>query len=486
VTKKSSLYSLIILIFCMVFLTRPVLGEDFSNFQSSIKAPTSNQNLLRISENISTATYNVTLLITNWDGTLCLGGLNVSVYDMDGNLILSGLSNSTGHLDLNLDERSYVILVESDGRIVGYQRVYINDSGLIPIKTWSYTLQVTCIDRENKYVSGATVSLYEQVNRLLTNTSGPAASEWSLVSIAKTDVNGSVTFNNVWNGTYKVVVENSKIMGERIVHVTRSEHLIVECRRTSLEIKIVTSTLRERPLYNATVILQDSAGNIAFKGYSDQNGYVRFNNVYVDNYTIFVDWMNVEVYSGTINVEVSNSLALKSSVFEVTLRVVDLSNKPLPRSKIFVRKIGVSRYPGEIRYISEIIKELETDENGLASIMLPSGNYEFSAFNGIYSGKSTVTLASGGLGGESATVIRCNIQLGVWILIFLFSLPLSALSLLLERSKLRKPLEYKRYKNMLMKLESMYSGGLVEYKIYKKLKDEYEAKLMELGGRRGR
>jgi hypothetical protein len=39
---------------------------------------------------------------------------------------------------------------------------------------------------------------------------------------------------------------------------------------------------------------------------------------------------------------------------------------------------------------------------------------------------------------------------------------------------------------MLMKLESMYSGGLVEYRIYRKLKDEYEAKLMELGGRRGR
>jgi hypothetical protein len=468
----------------MSFSTYLALGEDFSDFQSSSNIPPSN--LLRISEDVSSAIYNVTLQLTNWDETLCLGGLNVSVYDMDGNFILSGFSNSTGHLDLNLGGRSYAIIVESDGRIVGYQRIYVNNSGLIPIKTWSYTLQVTCIDKENRYVSGAAVSLYEQVNRPLTNTTSPAVGKWSLVNVAKTDMNGSVTFNNVWNGTYKIVVESSKIMGEQIVHVTKSERLVIECRKTSLEIKIVTSTLRERPLSNATIILQDSAGNIAFKGYSDQNGYIRFNNVYVDNYTIFVDWMNVEVYSGVINVEVSNSFVLKSSVFEVTIRVVDLSNKPLPRSKIFVRKIGISRYPGEIRYLSEIIKELETDENGLAPILLPSGNYEFSAFNGIYSGKSTVTLASGGLGGETATVIRCNIQLGVWILIFLISLPLSMLSLLLERSKLRKPLEYKRYKNMLMKLESMYSGGLVEYRIYRKLKDEYEAKLMELGGRRGR
>jgi hypothetical protein len=39
---------------------------------------------------------------------------------------------------------------------------------------------------------------------------------------------------------------------------------------------------------------------------------------------------------------------------------------------------------------------------------------------------------------------------------------------------------------MLSKLESMYSNGLVEYKIYRKLKEEYEAKLMELGGRKRR
>lgn len=476
-TKYSSAYLLIILYIGLS--TYLVLGEDFSIFQSSeIFSP--DQNLLRFSENASAAIYNVTLLITNWDETLHLGGLNVSIYDMDGNLILSGLSNSTGYLDLKLEEKPYAIMVESNGRIIGYQHVYVNNAGIISIKTWSYTLQITCIDKQNRYVSGATVLLYEEANILPTDITGSTASVWSLVNLAKTDINGSVTFNNVWNGTYKIVVESSKIMGEKIVHVTKSERLVIECRKTSLEIKIVTSTLRERPLSNATVILQDSAGNIALKGYADQEGCIRINNIYVDNYTIFVDWMNVEVYSGVINAGASDSFILKSSVFEVTVRAVDLSNKPLPRSKISVRKMGVGRYLGEL------IKELEADENGLASILLPSGNYEISASSGIYSGKSTVALASGGLGVETAIVIRCNIQLGVWILVFLISLPLSVLSLLLERNKLRKPLEYKRYRNMLMKLESMYSSGLVEYKIYRKLKDEYEAKLMELGGRRGR
>ncbi|MEM3135084.1 MAG: carboxypeptidase-like regulatory domain-containing protein, partial [Candidatus Bathyarchaeia archaeon] len=160
----------------------------------------------------------------------------------------------------------------------------------------------------------------------------------------------------------------------------------------------------------------------------------------------------------------------------VSVKVVDLFNRPLPRSKVFVRRAGIGRYSGEL------VVELETDENGLALSMLPPGTYEISVFSGIYYGKSTVTLTSGGLG--KSITIQCNIQLGVWGLILLVSLPLSALSLLLERRRLRRPLEYRRYKNMLMKLESMYNSGSIEYKIYRKLKDEYEAKLMELGGRR--
>jgi len=54
---------------------------------------------------------------------------------------------------------------------------------------------------------------------------------------------------------------------------------------------------------------------------------------------------------------------------------------------------------------------------------------------------------------------------------------------LLERKRLGKPLEVRRYKNMLSKLESMYKSGLVEYRLYRRLREEYEARLMELSGR---
>ena len=53
----------------------------------------------------------------------------------------------------------------------------------------------------------------------------------------------------------------------------------------------------------------------------------------------------------------------------------------------------------------------------------------------------------------------------------------------MERRKFRKPLEIRKYRKNLLELESMYKQGLVEYKIYRKIKEEYESKVIELGGR---
>jgi hypothetical protein len=65
----------------------------------------------------------------------------------------------------------------------------------------------------------------------------------------------------------------------------------------------------------------------------------------------------------------------------------------------------------------------------------------------------------------------------------LLILPFASFTVILERRKLRTPLEIRRYKNMLSKLEMIYKNGQVEYKIYRKLREEYEARIMELGGR---
>lgn len=80
-------------------------------------------------------------------------------------------------------------------------------------------------------------------------------------------------------------------------------------------------------------------------------------------------------------------------------------------------------------------------------------------------------------------IVHCNMQLNILFLALFVASPLAGLTLLLERRKLRKPIEIRRYRSMLSNLESMYRSGQVEYRLYRKVREEYEAKLMELGGR---
>jgi len=456
IPNRKDLIGAIILIF---FLATP---------QTAVKAVS--QSELPEDENASVnATHNVTLLVSDWDGEHFLSGLNISIYDSNNSLILNGISNDTGCLSIKLEKGSYLVVVKANDKIVGYQELYVNESKTVIIRVQAYALKVTCVDQEENGIGGAVVLLYNLVRDF--NETG-INEEWHLISLAKTNSNGTAFFHSIWNGTYKIVVESGRKIGERILEVNESKHITIKCNRTSLKINIVTST--ERPLSNASVLLQDSTGRVFLRDYTDEKGFVQFNSVYVDNYTIFVDWSGVEVFSGTINTGLNRNLKIRVSVFEVSLRITGLFGEPLPYSKVVLSK----RISG--RYISDI-RELEADRNGFITFLLPPGTYEISCVSGMYLGKISVNLFDNYSG-----VVQCNLHPNVWILLFFVSLPLSILSLLLERSKLRRSLEYRRYQNMLLKLESMYNNGLVEYRIYRKLKEEYETKIMELGGRKRR
>lgn len=336
-------------------------------------------------------------------------------------------------------------------------------------------------------MTGASVLLYEQVMNYSQNSTMEVMPGenvtimWRLIRDAVTDENGTVAFNNIWNGTYKIVVKRSKVIGEKILNISKSEDIMVECQRTYLELKVFASTPTETPLSNATVILQDSAGNTVFRGDTDQDGYIRIDNIYVDEYKVFIDFLGLEVYSGVIDPRLQKNVNIKASVFKVSLKVVDSSGNPIPQSK--VHAIRVVRYwrPYSWRSYTMEVAEAETDENGMITLLLPSGTYDFSVRSGIYFGSLNINLMDNYSG-----TINCSIHYGVWIILFLVSLPLSVLSLIIERKRLKKPMEYRRYRRMLTKLESMYSSGLVEYRIYRKLKEEYETKIMELSGRRRR
>lgn len=413
---------------------------------------------------------NVILVISSGDGKIIPNNLTVSIYDLNGSLILSWALNDTGRLDANLKKGLYTVIVKADNNIVSSHRIHIEESKTITINMQSYALEATCIDQEEKYVRGAVVLLYGLAGF---STEGGAHEEWQLVNLARTDENGTALFHGVWGGIYRITVKSGKTIGENTLEVYEPKHITIKCDRASLKINVVTSAPIEYPLSNASVLLQDSAGHLLFKGYTDDYGSIEFENLYIGNYTIFVDWMDAQIFSGVVNTRSARELRIRTSVFKVSLHVKGPLGESLPRSKIFISKI-ISR-----RTVS--VGEIEADDNGFITFFLPFGTYELTCVSGIYYGKITINL-SDNYGGA----IQCNVHSNVWALIFLLSSPLLILSLVIERNKLRKPLEYRRYQNMLSRLESMYSSGLVEYKIYRKLKEEYETKLIELGGRRRR
>jgi len=141
--------------------------------------------------------------------------------------------------------------------------------------------------------------------------------------------------------------------------------------------------------------------------------------------------------------------------------------------------ITISSLRKEIRiYRSEVILTAETDEQGYFSCLLPEGRYDIRSSYGIYTSLISVDLYS-----DSEEIMVCRINFTVWFLTYLIPIPLVILILIVEGKKLRKPMEIRKYKRLLSRLENLYESGLIEYKIYRRLREEYETKLMELGGR---
>jgi hypothetical protein len=147
------------------------------------------------------------------------------------------------------------------------------------------------------------------------------------------------------------------------------------------------------------------------------------------------------------------------------VRCLDQLGSDLPMAIVVITGQGIS-------------SELQTDDSGSVSLLLPEGSYLIYVSYGILESQQSVDLNN-----DISAIAACNVRPMIWFSSLAMILPVVALTVILERRKLRTPLQIRRYKTMLSKLESMYKNGVVEYKIYRKLREEYETKIMELGGR---
>jgi len=340
---------------------------------------------------------------------------------------------------------------------------------LFTIKCWTNNLTVTCLDLDGKPLADHIVLLYDQmIFYSPTNVTAITNQTGTPVNWTKTDKNGVAIFNDIWNGTYWISVSDGETIKERLIDLQKSKSITVICDKTYMALWFTTPS--GKPLPQATVTVFDDEQNIVFRVRTDADGHIVHEGLRVGRYTVSVLWMGTQVWSGSVSIPVDRNKRINCMVYSITLRCVDPFGNSLPKAEVKIEKL---KSPWE-----SLVLNLDTDQKGTLSLLMPQGSYSVQCSRGIYVGSRIVNLSR-----DQVVSITCNVTSIFWFLTVVVVVPLVVVTLFIERRKLKTPLEIRRYKNMLSKLETMYRNGLVEYKIYRKLREEYETKIMELGGR---
>ncbi|MEM3013690.1 MAG: T9SS type A sorting domain-containing protein [Candidatus Bathyarchaeia archaeon] len=396
-------------------------------------------------------------------------GAQVYTRDKNGYLFYSDVSNETGnveHKDVYFIDGMLRITVRYGNRTVGYKEVEVTETKVFTVVCWTNNLTVICVNLNNKPLAGYVVLLYDQVVfHSPTNITIVTNKTMQLINWTKTDVNGKAQFTELWNGTYWIAVSSGEILKEMLIDLQKTETVVIIGESTYMFLKFVTRT--GQPLSEAIVNVFDSSQNLVFREYTDEFGQILRQNLRVGSYTVNVEWMGTQVASQIVNIQTDYGKTITCGVFRLTLNCKDQFGNALSKADVFLETTN-----GRIR------AETDTDNFGVLTMLLPQGTYRISVDHGIFSGSLIIDLNS-----DKRYTVTCSIKSVILVSLVLLIVPLAFFTVVLERRKLRTPLEIRKYKNMLAKLETMYKNGQVEYKIYRKLREEYDAKIMELGGR---
>jgi len=107
---------------------------------------------------------NITLWVRDSENKTSLGGLNLTIFDLEESISSTYTVNQTGHINLfQLETGSYVVWVREENRTVGFQKVDVPQNGTYVVRTWSYDLNMTLVDKEGERLANHTVTLYDQM-----------------------------------------------------------------------------------------------------------------------------------------------------------------------------------------------------------------------------------------------------------------------------------------------------------------------------------
>jgi hypothetical protein len=411
-----------------------------------------------------------TFRVIDYDGNSSIPSrypVSVIIESMEYERKISTLrSNETGYCRTKLNPGSYSVKVLAYSKLVGYWEGLIESSGVIPIRTWAYDVEIEIVDPVGKPLPNLLVVLVSSDEQRITyaNTTG---------------MDGRARIENVFNGTYTVYVIGGlgEIFLQQYIDVKRDED-VFRLSLITLNVKIRVLDLENDPLYNATVYLIESEKGIMRVGYTDAHGYITFYYIPSGIYSIRVEYLGELVYSQD-SVEVVKGveeIGVTAAVASLTVIPLDVWLNPLKDSVVEITHMRIVTTP-LYRFEEKVFTlRFEQRDAGSVAIKLPLNRmYEVHVSSGLYEYRDRIEFME-----STSLAARCGFILNLWGYIGVFIGIWMVLSIIWRHRTREVSAEYSKLKSMLSKLERLYANGEIEEKIYRKLKTEYTEKLRRL------
>ncbi|RLE65513.1 MAG: hypothetical protein DRJ47_04900 [Thermoprotei archaeon] len=390
------------------------------------------------------------------EGFEILGNRSIILANVSSNMIYNYtwklIPRLSGEYSLNVN------IVSSKGDITITSTINVTIPPLYPlpekVKTHNITVEVVRLDGQP--IFGRLVKLIN----VLENTT---------TAVGATDENGTVSFLNIPEGVYLVQVWSDTAVENKTIILDSNKNIKLTLKLQDLEVYVKTPTLK--PIPGVLVQIYDTSGELIFAGITGSKGELICRNLPIGNYTISVQFFGRIVNTMTVDLLHNPKVEVFLEAFRLTLKVVREKDKPLPLAEVEVRSVS--------QKFRNLVITNRTNMNGTVVFFLPKGRYVVSISKGQYTSLLDVELDK-----DMVLLVKSSKSNTLWILSAITAVLWSGFTFYWYRSTSMLRKEEERYKELLSRLEEYYSKGLVEEKLYLKLKNEYEEKLRRIRGGR--
>ncbi len=364
----------------------------------------------------------------------------------------TGITNGTGEVAFTLPLGAYSVTMSRNGVSLGEKAIEVFGSGIYRLSATSVDLLVRP-EFENgvpMMPPNSPLLVLRELKTSQTYYSVPSAANGSAEAVFKYLAPGSYElFGIMWG------------METTPLYVNLSHSETVTFRMPGLnQLSFRVLTVNGFPLSNATVQLYGAGGIFLTQASTGTGGLVSV-AVPAGNYTYMFRYSGVTVAVGSIDVRGSASELVNASASRTAIQVSSLFG-PIGNAQVRVYSSNGS-----------LFLVTHTNSSGDATVYLPQGDFVASVSSPAYAGSAPIAAPA------SSAHVFVGLSTPAWLLIFL-TVAGWAGYVALEVKGGGKKEEVAKLKSMIQKLNELYENGEVDFALYNKLNDEYQARLAEL------